>query len=184
MCRWVCWNCCWNHVPELNANIIISLSGTEKEPGVIPRAVQDVFSYIEEVSAEYYGVNWTLNNSKIGHQWKRVSAASILHGNIQWKDQRFALCREYKPRDYWGQGMNVYMFGHSNISPCLALLIERYLCPQLEGSHCQDIGRSHELHQRRWRQQTHQCNRLQWTQQSITYHFPIGHWKPLKRDPK
>lgn len=25
-------------------------SGTEKEPGVIPRAVQDVFSYIEEVS--------------------------------------------------------------------------------------------------------------------------------------
>lgn len=24
-------------------------SGTEKEPGVIPRAVEDVFAYIEEV---------------------------------------------------------------------------------------------------------------------------------------
>jgi hypothetical protein len=31
--------------------VYIFCSGTEKEPGVIPRAVQGVFSYIEEVTS-------------------------------------------------------------------------------------------------------------------------------------
>lgn len=45
--RWV--NSDSKYLATQNTNLSCP-SGTEKEPGVIPRAVEEVFSYIEEVN--------------------------------------------------------------------------------------------------------------------------------------
>lgn len=166
--------------------ILISLSplGTEKEPGVIPRAVQDVFSYIEEVSAEHSRSIGLSTDQGLGYQWKRVPAPSVLYGNLQWKDQGSAVCREYKPRDHWRQGITDMMHCSNMYSSCLIHTTERCLCAQLERSHCQDVRRSDELHQRRRRQPAYQRHRLQWAQQSIAHYLPTGHWEPLQGNPK
>lgn len=76
-------------------------TGTSEEPGVIPKAVHDVFAYIEEEVNRTNLVSVTLKTMQlirvVGNR-PRILAPSVLYGDIQWKDQRPAQLQTFS---YW-----------------------------------------------------------------------------------